>query len=219
MNAVWTHSCIATAVLLATVACGARQGPVVEEGDRLEPRRLYPLAQDNVWSYNVYNVPPEDGDPALQVLRVTAAAGNGYEVASWGGTAIRYELQPEGIWMPLHEAWLLKAPIEEGASWPTRSERIARVVDVHASAAGENETYEDCVRVEETGEGITIGTIYCPDIGPVEVEQRFQAEISGREIHQVGKLLAASLGGAGAPEPPPVETEVETIEDALGDTE
>jgi hypothetical protein len=180
--------------LVAASGCGGAQPETaVPAEDRLAPANLYPLAEGNVWSYNVYNDATDL--PALGQTKVVGAQGNRFEVSSNRSDAVIYERREGGIYNVSSGAWLLKAPVERGAEWPARSGRTARVTSVDAAVETENDRFTGCVRVEEAGgpSGQVVVTVFCPGIGPVFVETEMRAETSGMTAHVEARLLGYQL--------------------------
>lgn len=187
--------------LLALAGCGgAQSGSGAGGPDRLAPTNLYPLAEGNVWSYNVVGA---EGDvPTLEVRRVVSVQGPRVRVQSWGGEEVRFETRPQGIYRPGYDVWLLKAPIRVGAEWPSASGRTARVVSVDEAIEVPAGRFEGCVRVEERGgeAALAMATVYCPGVGPVYVESGMQAKLTDMAARAVGKLLGYDTGGSMAAE-------------------
>ena len=182
------------ALLLA--ACGGAQTP--GGGDEpLTAARLYPLAEGNVWSYDVET---GVGPPVLAISRVIGERGEVFEVRNDGGDAIEYERRPEGLWRVESETWLLRGPIEVGTEWASANGRTARIRSVDERVEVAAGTFEGCVRVDEAGggDGRGIFTIYCPDVGPVVLETGLQAELSGMRASVRAELRGYMLAEEGA---------------------
>ena len=174
--------------------CGSTQTP--EDSEPLTVNRLYPLAEGQVWSYNVET--GGDEPPTLAISRVVAVDGNRYEIQNNRSDAVRYEVRPEGIYAVATESWLIRNPIEEGREWPAGSGRTARIASIDVALDTAAGHFDRCVRVEEGGgrDGRRIVTIYCPDVGPVVVESSMDAQITGRTA-----TVRAELLGYGSTEP------------------
>lgn len=178
--------------ILLVCGCGpSGPGPDHAETDRLAPHRLYPLSAGNVWSYDV-DLGLEGEPPALAITRVQSVEGSRITVSSgpdqneW----VEYELRPEGIFRVASGNWLLRAPIERGAEWPSGSGRTARVTSVTESVETPAGDFTGCVKVEETGDeaGRDIMTVYCPDVGPVFVQSGMRSRLSGMTARVVARL-------------------------------
>ena len=180
--------------LLLLLACGATQSS--QDTEPLTVNRLYPLAEGQVWSYNVET--GGDEPPTLAISRVVAVDGNRFEIQNNRSDAVRYEVRPEGIYAVATESWLIRNPIEEGREWPAGSGRTARIASVDVALDTAAGHFDRCVRVEEGGgrDGRRIVTIYCPDVGPVVVESSMDAQITGRTA-----TVRAELLGYGSTEP------------------
>lgn len=183
------------ALLLVGLAagCGGAQTPSGPPIDRLAPDTLYPLAEGNGWSFMVDN----GIEQVLLPQYVQRVDGPRREVAS-GQTVIVYEVRPEGIFQPSTGTYVLKRPIEEGATWDAPSDRTARVTSTTASVrTGRDVELTDCVVVEVTAENDPqiSRTTYCPTVGPVLVETEMHMSLSGETVRVVGRLLEYQTGG------------------------
>jgi hypothetical protein len=180
--------------LLACASTASTVAPVRE----LTPARLYPLAKGNAWSYDV---DAGDGEAVLAITSVTQVSGSTVSVR--GGEGLRqYELRADGIARVGRDGYLLRAPVELGASWAAgagaRAE-ITRMGVVLETPAGR---FTQCVEVVERGipSGVVTATVYCPDVGPVQVISRLElthgvAEAVARlRGYQVGSQTGAAGG-------------------------
>ena len=183
------------ALLCAAVLVGCKGGPGAQEpaAARHAPRRLMPLVEGNVWTYDAYD--QEGNGPiiaAIQVTRDTAGAAGEFTVASLFSANSRetYQLRPEGIYLPDTGAWLLRAPVVVGTRWPTRNERQAEVVDTNVSVTTPRGTFEDCVQVNEDGGELQIHveTVYCTDIGVVSTRSSMTSNMTGLTVMQHAEL-------------------------------
>ncbi len=181
-------------VLLLLVGCGGPSTPAAREP--LTARRLYPLQRGLVWSYNVDTGLGEP--PTLAISQVVTAEGDRFEVQNNRSEAVVYERRPEGIYRPASGTWLLRDPIEVGAHWEAPGGRTARITSVDERVATPSQQFDECVRVEEVGgeDGRVIATVYCPDVGPVLVESRMRAALTGRDA-----TVRALLLGYGSTDP------------------
>lgn len=185
-------------LLLSLAACGPST-PDAEEpgGDPFDPHRLYPLAEGHVWSYNVDT---GTGEPTLAITRVISHVGTRIEVSS-GGDPVVYEIRDEGIFRPGTATWLLRAPVREGAEWPSSGGMVARVTSTQATVETPAGSFEGCVRVEESGgEGDRyVQTVYCPGIGPVYLESRMTLTTSEMPVRVIAQMLGYNLGDTAEP--------------------
>ncbi len=178
--------------LLLAAACGAAQnGSATSDAERLDPRNLFPLGEGYVWNYNV-----EYGDdiPVLGTRTVDRVMGPRVELIV-GAEREVYELRDEGIYHPATSTWLLRAPIHEGAEWPSQGGRVARVTSTSATVEVPAGRFEGCVRVEETGGEADkyVQTVYCPNIGPVFLETRMELTLTETPAGVVGRLVGCNL--------------------------
>lgn len=182
---------ILTTTLLAG-ACGPGSEVVRPEGDPFDPARLFPMAEDNVWTFDIDD---GSGETAFHFLRVVGAEGNRRHIAVPSGEAETYEIRPEGLYNVTRDSWTLKRPVEEGAEWPARGGRTARVTSTSARVSVPADTFEGCVRVSETGgeNGLETHTTYCPDVGPVLIETTLPLETTPVPATVIARLRAHQL--------------------------
>jgi hypothetical protein len=184
------------ALLALLVACGgAPPSAARPDPDARTPRRLYPLREGNVWSYKVDTGTNLD---SLVVMRVVRAENGHFEVSPGGGGSPNvYELRPEGLFRPGNGTWLLRAPLEAGASWPSASGMTATVTSIAARAATGAGEFTDCVEITEEGGdgGRTIRTVYCPDVGPVLIDTSMALTTSETPMRVVARLQGYAFGG------------------------
>jgi len=167
-----------------TAACASAMRPASPKPT--EPRDLYPLETGNAWSYDVDT---GEASTTLAVSRVETFDGRIAEVRT-GETLIRYEVLPEGIRVPPGEEWVLRAPFEQGATWPGRGGRTARLVFMGLRVETRAGAFQDCVLVSETGGKLEleVRTVYCPRVGPVSVESTMRSNLSDRTLTVSAKL-------------------------------
>jgi hypothetical protein len=191
--------------LLLLPACGPATPDVAEpEVDRLAPTTLYPMLEGSQWVYDVDTGGPEP--PTLGIFEVVEATGDRRTIAnnrgmdSQGqvrhGEPVTYEIAPEGIRHVASGAWVLHAPLEAGAEWDAMGGRTARVTDIDTSVEVVAGTYEHCVEVTESGgeDGRTVRTVYCPRVGPVEIESRMETELTMRAVSTRARLRSYDDG-------------------------
>ncbi|MFT3927120.1 MAG: hypothetical protein QM778_31530 [Myxococcales bacterium] len=179
--------------LACAVACGSAQ-PKTQASDPLEVARLYPLRAGSVWTYDVDT---GQGLPTLAITRVLSSDGARTEVSS-GADPIVYETRPDGLFRADRGVYVLKAPIRKGASWDAGSGSQAEVVDTDRQVSSPAGDFSHCVEVRETGgsAGKQVRTVFCPDVGPVEVESSMQMELSGQTARVSAKLRGYDFSGA-----------------------
>jgi hypothetical protein len=174
---------------------GAPPGPGRPTGDVRAPRRLYPLGEGNVWSYKVDTGTNLD---SLVVMRVVRAENGHFEVSPGGGGSPNvYEQRPEGLFRPGNGTWLLRAPLTQGASWPSASGMTATVTSIEARASTGAGEFTGCVEITEEGgdAGRTIRTVYCPDVGPVLIDTSMTLTTSETPVRVVARLQGYAFGG------------------------
>jgi hypothetical protein len=187
----------AVAALCLAVAC-AGQSPPPSSHTAIDPSDLYPLQTGNAWSYDVDT---GEASTTLGITRVEAFDGRIAEVHT-GRAIVRYEVLPEGIRVPPEDAWLVRAPVVEGATWPGRGGRTARVTSTGATVAMPAGTFDRCVEVLETGGKLEleVRTVYCPGIGPVSVGSTMRSNVSDRVVTVSAQLRGYEVSPVPSPD-------------------
>ena len=198
----WILSIVAA---LAAAGCGPSTPEVAEPTvERLAPTTLYPMRDGAQWVYDVETGGPEP--PTLGIFEVLEASGDTRTIANnrgmdargnvRHGDAMTYEIGDQGIRHVQSGGWVLRRPIEAGAEWPAMGGRTARVTNVDRSIEVFAGTYDHCVEVTETGgeDGRTVRTVYCPQVGPVEIESRMETELTMRSVSTRARLRSYDDG-------------------------
>lgn len=182
-------------------ACGAATPrPAGLDPARLDPARLYPMRDGYVWSYNVDTA---TGMNTFAVSRVVRAEGDTIAITN-GGEEIVYQQREDGIYRPQSGTYLLRAPIEVGASWPGAAGATARVTSVTEEVDVQAGHFEGCVAVVEENEEAarTVRTVYCDGLGPVLVESTQTLTMGeGRTLTVRGELIGLVRGEEDAEAP------------------
>lgn len=181
------------------LACGGAQTASEPE---LTPEAFYPLAEGNVWTYDVDT---GSGPPTLGVTRVVASLGARHSVSNNGSDPIEYEYRPQGIRRVIDGVWILRWPLSVGASWEAQGGREARIVQTEQTVETPSGSFPHCVVVEESGGAAQrqIRTTYCPGVGMVALDTAMQTM---RELVVVRARLRAydiRPAGTAAPEEQP----------------
>jgi len=170
--------------LVLLVACGgAQHGGQGEMPLRAE--HFFPLTEGSAWSYDV-----DDGvGTVLAISRVDSRSGRRANVLDPAGAVVPYDVRDDGIFRPDKGVYLLRDPLERGASWASSAGMTAtvaamdRVVDVPAGR------FEGCVEIVQQGgeQGLRITTDYCPNVGPARIEASMTLS-GGRSATTTGVL-------------------------------
>jgi hypothetical protein len=157
----------------------------------LAPIDFYPLRAGNVWSYDV-----DTGEPSttLAITRVEAFDGSIAEVRT-ANAVTRYELLPDGIRVPPSDAWLIRVPVLQGATWPAPGGRTAELVSTDVVAETPAGRFDGCIEVREVGGKLEleVRTIYCPGVGPVTVSSTMRSNVSERALTVSARLRGYSV--------------------------
>ena len=176
---------IAVALACLLVACRAETVP--ESPSRgIDPRALYPLGEDNAWSYDVDT---GERSTTLAVTRVESFDGR-TAVVRTADTLVRYEVLPEGIRLLSEDAWLFRLPLEVGASWPAPGDRSGQWLSLDASLETAAGRFDACVEVLERGGklDLEVRTVYCPGVGPVVVTSTMRSRVGERTLTVTARL-------------------------------
>lgn len=179
----------AAACALALAGCGsAPVRPSSAAADAIDPRRLFPFEAGTVFSYTV-----RDGTnlPTLATLRVLAVDGDRVTIQRNRQPADALLVSAEGIRLAEEPAWLLRAPIAVGATFPAEGARTARVGSVDEVVRTGLGEHRGCVRIDERDEasGVQTETTYCPDVGPVRIVSSIVSELSGMRLDVRAELI------------------------------
>lgn len=155
-------------LMLAGIGCAGGASQVAPEPAPWTPETLFPLAEGRAWSFDVET---GDGDNVLVVTRVITAVPGKSALVQVGKEQTAYERRPEGWYRPAKGGFLLREPLEVGASWTSGKgveAKLTRQVAAIETPAGD---FTNCAEVEETNQrsGNRIWTTYCPHVGPVRV--------------------------------------------------
>lgn len=187
-----------TSIALCLLLAACHGAHAKHAGDaRLTIERLYPLRAGSVWSYDVET---GDGPPTLAITRVLSASQGRAEVSS-GGPTIVYEQRADGLYRVDRGVYALKRPLAVGTRWETGhggSAEITAVGQVVNTLAGE---FAGCLEVRESEPAAQkqVRTVFCPDVGPVEVESSIALTVSPRGARVVAKLRGYDFSGALGP--------------------
>jgi hypothetical protein len=188
------HQRLAVALCLVLLAACHAHGKAKTD-DRMSVDRLYPLRQDAVWSYDVDT---GEGLPILAITRVTKVEAQRVEMSVAGRQSIAYERREQGLFRPDCEAFVLLAPVRAGESWDACGKATAEVRSVEKDVSTPAGEFHGCVEIVETGAagGKVTRTVYCPDVGPVEVESTMPVPQGGGELARViARLRGFDLSG------------------------
>jgi hypothetical protein len=146
--------------------------PKVASGSPVE--RYFPLEQGKLYTYAT-QAGPERGTVSFKVERTDPNHGKLVVVGS--NSAKRFVYEKDGVAYDGGGAYILKAPIEVGTSWPGEHGGQAKIVKTDASAsvgAGDGaKSYSSCVVTQEDGTrppNARYTTTYCPGVGMVLFE-------------------------------------------------
>ncbi|GAC1533106.1 MAG: hypothetical protein NVS3B10_27710 [Polyangiales bacterium] len=172
------------------VACGAA-GPAgapssstkTPSGSSVE--QYFPLEEGRIYAYAT----TENGETGMLVAKVHRSDATHGELRLSNATK-RFVFTREGVAYD-GGAFILKAPIDLGATWPGEHGGTAKVVSIDASPKVVAGSYTSCVQTVEEGgrpEGSQYVTTYCPGVGMVLLE-----------VHAAGGDAKAELKSYGAP--------------------
>jgi hypothetical protein len=188
------RSLAALPLLLALGACHGGASSKSAADAKLSIDRLYPLRAGSVWSYDVDT---GDGPPTLAITRVTRREGARAEVSS-GGPSITYEQRSDGLYRVDRDAYVLKTPLAVGTRWDAGQGGSAEITSLGQRVSTPGGEFSDCVEVRESDPSTQkqVRTVFCPDVGPVEVESTITLQVSARGARVLAKLRGYDFSGA-----------------------
>lgn len=186
--------CVAVLAVVGSwlTACGGTLAAVTPpDTGRHTPQRLFPFERGAIWSFNVST---GEGLPTFATLRVLEIEGGRITTQRNRQAPNVYLRDDEGI-RTADGAWVLRAPIVMGATWPGPDGRTATVTAVDETVRTGLGTHHDCVRVVEvdTDIGIEAATVYCPDVGPALVVSGITSTITGARIEVRATLIGRNV--------------------------
>lgn len=175
---------VGLSLLFVFAACGGSQ--VTPPRSLVDPRDFYPMQAGNAWSYDVDT---GDDTTTLAVTRVESFDGR-VAVVRTAHAIVRYEVAPDGIRAATGDAWLLRAPLEAGTTWPAPGGREAKLHSSRVVATTPAGTFEDCIEVIEVGGrlDLEIRTLYCRGVGPVSVSSMMKSKTGDRSLTVFARL-------------------------------
>ena len=188
-------SLVGSALWLALTVAGCHGSkPDGAAADRFSVDRLYPLRAGSVWTYDVET---GDGPPTLAITRVTANHDGQAEVSS-GGSPILYEQRPDGLYRSDRGSYVFKLPLRVGASWDAGLGATTEVVSLDKQVTTVAGDFTGCVELRETGGETSkvVRTVFCPDVGPVELESSLSLPVSGGGARVLARLRGYDFGAA-----------------------
>lgn len=186
----------------AEVACGrtttdpatpqAVAGARGASGSSVEP--YFPLEDGRLYHY----VTTEGGESGMLVARVRRTSPTAGELVLSNATK-RFVYDASGV---AYEggAYVLRAPLDVGASWPGEHGGTTRITSVTADVTVPAGVYASCVITEEDGgrpPGAIFVTTYCPGVGIVRLEVRASGGEARVELKSYGAPVTIDLGEPG----------------------
>jgi hypothetical protein len=139
--------------------------PKADSGSAVE--RYFPLEDGKIYNY----VTNEGGDTGMLVAKVHRTDPTHGELRLSNATK-RFVYKPDGVGYE-EGAYILKAPLDVGATWPGEHGGTTRVSAKDVSPKVLAGAYTGCIQtIEENGRppGSRYTTTYCPDVGMVLLE-------------------------------------------------
>ena len=172
------------------LACGSAGGPTAQSVSTKPPsgssaEQYFPLEEGRIYAYAT----SENGETGMLVAKVHRSDATHGELRLSNATK-RFVFTPEGVAYD-GGAFILKAPLDVGATWPGEHGGTAKVVSIDASPKVVAGSYSSCIQTVEEGgrpEGSKYVTTYCPGVGMVLLE-----------VHAAGAEAKAELKSYGAP--------------------
>jgi hypothetical protein len=211
----------ALAIVLGLTACAGGPPPAasspwlvpsegqkdVASGTALE--RFFPLVDGMVYTYRTQN---EVGEEGLLVARVFRADPHHGELRFPTGSKT-FEYAPDGVVLRARggeAVYVLKAPVQVGATWRGEHGGETKVLSVTASVDTPAGHYESCVQTMEQRLGdrpVRYATTFCPDVGVVSLEAATGANYEQAQLKTYAPPMRMKSDGvdrmpSGSPEAP-----------------
>ena len=177
-------------VVLVLSACGSSASAVGPGGVQRTPsgsnvEQFFPLEEGRIYAYATQ----ENGETGMLVAKVHRTDATHGELRL-SNASKRFVFTPEGVAYD-GGAFILKSPLDVGATWPGEHGGTTKVVATDASPKVVAGSYSSCVQTVEEGgrpEGSKYATTYCPGVGMVLLE-----------VHAPGAEAKAELKSYAAP--------------------
>jgi hypothetical protein len=155
------------------LGCGASDGPkprrlaepVPQPISRVE--RYFPLEDGKVYRYDT-----KDGDVTGMLVATVRRVDRAHGELRLSNGVKRFVMTADGV-SYAEGAFLLKLPLDIGASWSGEHGGTTRIVSIDAEVTVPAGQYTSCIRTEETGGRVANAryeTTFCPGVGIVLLE-------------------------------------------------
>lgn len=178
---------LACAVLVLVTCGGSSAPPPAPPSSPVPPSGpalFFPLEEGRIYNYTTR----EGDESGMLVARVHRTDPMHGELRMSNATK-RFVYTPDGVAYDGGGAYILKAPLKPGASWPGEHGGTTRIVSVDASSKVPAGTYSGCVQtVEEGGRppGSRYTTTFCPGIGMVLLQVTMGSVEARAELKSYG---------------------------------
>jgi hypothetical protein len=192
------------AALAMLLGCGDGKGAeapvatprVAASGSSVE--QYFPLEEGRLYNY----VTTENGETGMLVAKVHRTDASHGELRLSNATK-RFVYSPAGVAYD-NGLFILKAPLDVGATWPGEHGGTTRVASIDAAPKVAAGSYTSCVQtVEEGGRppGSKFVTTYCPGVGMVLLEVQAAGGEARAELKSYGAPVKIDMTQT-APIPP-----------------
>lgn len=157
--------------------------PIAKPASGSSVEQYFPLEEGRLYHY----VTAEGGDTGMLVAKVRRTDATHGELRLSNATK-RFVFSPEGVAYDTG-AFILKAPLEVGKSWPGEHGGTTRIAAVDAAPKVQAGAYASCVQtIEEGGRppGSKYVTTYCPGVGMVLLEVQVASGEARAELKSYG---------------------------------
>jgi hypothetical protein len=170
-----------------TLACSTRPADVTAPSHAVAAgpgvSRYFPLEEGRIYHY----VTNDNGETGMLVAKVHRDGPTRGELRLSNSTK-RFVLSDDGVAYD-GGAFLLKAPIEVGATWPGEHGGTTRITSVDASPKVAAGSYSGCVETVEEGGRVPAArytTTYCPGVGMVLLKVKAPGGDARAELKSYG---------------------------------
>jgi len=174
-----------------------------EQGDL---GRLFPFPNGHVYAYRVTTETGETRSLTVRTVRVSPGRGELHPMAA---RVRSFDVTADGVRLaPPDKGWVLKAPLEIGATFAGEHGGKTTVTAVGHTQSAAGETFQGCVTTVEQRGGdrpLSFESVFCPDVGLVRLEASSGSSTELAELESRGPPVDLGPDGVKAIKVEPVK--------------
>jgi hypothetical protein len=166
-------------MLLAAIACCApSSGPTAPHSSANAPSspvlHWYPFAMGFVWSYTLFDY--DSNASFLVVQRVSELTPTHATIVS-SGEPKSYRIAPDGLVRESSNTYVFRVPVVLHEQWIGAGGASVEVTSVDRAVKVPAGTFTSCIEVTESLPDERQHTVFCPDVGPVLIENDVRTQL------------------------------------------